>query len=202
MITLIPQSPFGIGAHRECYLHPEEENKCIKIPFPNNEDKDQLEQYYFERLSRRNISWEMLSRSYGQVSTDRGKGYVFDLIRDFDGTISKSLHYYLSDGGSREISVEDLPSALSRLKEYLLAEKIILANMKPYNLLYKKLEPHEGHLVVIDNIGYHNRHFHLCEYWDWFATVRIKRKWSTFLSELRRNYLDHGPFMRAIATLG
>ena len=201
MIRLQNQTPIGSGRHRECYLHPDYEDKCIKIPFDSNDERDSLEQYYFDRLLKRNISWDMIARSYGKVATDRGVGYMFDLIRDYDGAVSKTLHYYLIQEGSQETSAQELCLALTRLKQYLLEEKIILANIKPLNLLHRKENGQEGRFVIIDNIGYHNLRFHLCEHWDWFAMVRIKRKWRAFLSYLRENYREHSSFLHALAQI-
>jgi hypothetical protein len=198
MVTLDSQALFGKGANRECYLHPEENDKCIKIRFSKNDQKDKLEQYYYARLSKRKISWEMLSRSYGTVKTDRGTGYVFELIRDYDGNISKTLQYHLSREGSAEISVEAVCQTLTRIKQYLLNEKIILTNIKTYNLVYKKISPDEGLLIIIDNIGYHNAYFHLCEYVEWFAIYRIRKKWKNFLTDLARDYKHHEKFYQAI----
>lgn len=198
MIILHPQTPFGKGAHRACFRHPEDAEKCIKISFPHNEKKDQLEQSYYAQLTKRKISWAKLSRSYGKVTTDRGIGYVFDLIQDYDGSISKPLNYYLSKEGAKEVQAEHLCSALARLRNYLLNEAIILANLKPYNFLYKKTGPQEGEFVVIDNVGYHNTHFHLCEHWDWFARLRIKKKWDRFIAALRRQYHEHHSFLQAL----
>ena len=198
MVILESQALIGKGASRECYLHPEENDKCIKIRFTETDAKDKLEQYYYARLSQRKISWEMLSRSYGPVETDHGTGYVFELIRDYDGSISQTLQYYLSSSGSGIISVEEICAALTRLRQYLIKGKIILANIKPYNLVYKKISPEEGLLVIIDNIGYHNSWFHLCEYIDWFAIYRIKKKWRNFLTDLIQDYKHHENLTQAI----
>ena len=198
MVTLESQALIGKGASRECYLHPEENDKCIKIRFTETDAKDKLEQYYYARLSKRKISWEMLSRSYGPVETDHGTGYVFELIRDYDGSISQTLQYYLSSSGSGRISVEEICAALTRLRQYLIKGKIILTNIKPYNLVYKKISPDEGLLVIIDNIGYHNSWFHLCEYVDWFAIYRIKKKWRNFLTDLIEDFKHNEKLTQAI----
>ncbi len=199
MLRLDPNTLFAKGTHRECYLHPEQPDKCIKISLPNREHQDRLEQYYYGSLSKRNVSWAMLSKSYGSVKTDRGQGYVFDLIRDYDGTISKTLKYYLSHDPTQEIPVKTLHLALSNLKNYLLSEKIILATMKTWNFVYQKQTPTQGLLIIIDNIGYHNLHFHLCEHWDWLARFRIQKKWNRFVTHLCKRNPEHKDLLQSLA---
>ena len=199
MVHLDPTALFAKGTHRECYLHPEQPDKCIKVSLPNREHQDELEQYYYKVLSQRNVSWQMLSRSYGMVETNRGQGYVFDLIRDYDGTISKTLKHYLSHDPAREIPIETLCLSLSRLKQYLLEEKIILATLKSWNFVYQKQTTTQGLLVIIDNIGYHNFRFHLCEHWDWFARVRIQKKWKKYVAHLCRRIPEHKHLFQTLA---
>ena len=62
----------------------------------------------------------MISRYHGDVETDLGQGSVFDLIMDHDGTVAKSLEYYLSSDEQIEKYFSSLSDALCRLKKYLL----------------------------------------------------------------------------------
>ena len=73
----------GKGANRICYQHPVEREKCIKIPKVSNCQTQALECEYFKLLYTNNISWKHLSHYYGEVNTNIGRGYVYELIRDF-----------------------------------------------------------------------------------------------------------------------
>ena len=91
MLKLEPSALFGRGLRRECYFHPEDETKCIKIVVDGDHKETVREQSYYRLLEKRNISWRMLARFYGNVETNRGEGAVFELIRDYNGEVSKTL---------------------------------------------------------------------------------------------------------------
>ena len=96
MLTLESSALIGRGLRRECYFHPEDENKCIKVVVSGDHKETRREQSYYRLLEKRNISWRMLARFYGNVDTNLGEGAVFDLIRDYNGEISKTLGHYFS----------------------------------------------------------------------------------------------------------
>ena len=79
----------GRGLHRECYQHPEYGNLCVKVVVAGNSDENRRESRYYRQLEARGISWDMLARFHGLVDTSRGEGAVFDLVRDFDGEVSR-----------------------------------------------------------------------------------------------------------------
>ena len=75
----------GKGSSRLCYVHPEDPGKCVKVIYTNNTRVADEELSYYNRFSRRRISWDMMSITYGYVRTTLGKGVVFSLSRDYDG---------------------------------------------------------------------------------------------------------------------
>ena len=71
MLTLKSSSLIGKGLRRECYFHPEDETKCIKVIVAGDHKETLREQSYYRLLEKRHISWEMLARFYGNVETNR-----------------------------------------------------------------------------------------------------------------------------------
>lgn len=93
---------FAKGTNRKCYFHPEDQNLCIKIPFQEKNKRQRRilrnikrENNYYKKLSESTISWEHLSQYYGDVNTTLGEGSVYQIIRDSEGNIAKSLDEHL-----------------------------------------------------------------------------------------------------------
>ena len=163
MIDLSGVEYFGKGGVRACYVHPENPDRCIKIlqpailgnPYVLKKAHKQVsrEQAYYKRLQKRGISWSHLAQSYGTIETSEGPGDVFDLIRDFDGEVSKTLEYYFADESLTGKYFVDLKKGLRDLFQYIKNEQIITTNIKWPNLVYKRLSEEKGQIIIIDDIG-------------------------------------------------
>jgi hypothetical protein len=175
---------------RECYFHPEDKNKCVKVVVAGDHKETVREQAYYRLLENRDISWEMLARFYGNVETNRGQGAVFELIRDHNGEVSKTLEHYISADIAADIDYQDLSRALPVLKQYLLDWKIVTMSFKPQNIVYKKINKSEVALVVIDNIG-NSDFIPICNYVDFMAMRKIRRKWQRFEDSLVKDYAQN-----------
>ena len=188
MLTLESSSLIGRGLRRECYFHPEDGNKCIKVVVAGDHEETVREQSYYRLLEKRNISWQMLARFYGNVETNRGEGAVFELIRDYNKEVSKTLGQYFSANNKTDLDYQDLSRTLPLLKQYLLKWKIVTMALKPQNIVYKKINESEGILVVIDNIG-NSDFIPICNYVNWMAAQKIRRKWQRFEDSIEKDYL-------------
>ena len=187
MLTLESSQLIGSGQRRECYFHPADENKCVKVIVAGDHKETVREQSYYRLLAKRNISWKMLARFYGNAETNRGPGAVFELIRDYNGEVSKTLEYYLSPTGETGLDYQQLSRSLALLKQYLLHWKIVTMAIKPGNIVFKKTNTSEGLLTLIDNIG--NADFiPICNYVAFMAVRKIRRKWRRFEHSLARDY--------------
>ena len=189
----------GEGSHRACYGHPENKNLCIKIGAIDSKES-QRERKCYSLLQKRNISWEYLSRFYGFVDTNLGRGEVFDLVRDHDGNISKSLEYYLDSKEKSESFCIELANAIGLLKENTYQQAILVRSILPENLLYKKTSNENGRLVIIDNIG-NTDLIPICDYSKFFARRKIMRKWARFESAMLRKYGQDNVLRGMIAAL-
>lgn len=187
MIDIDSSNFVGKGLHRVCYVHPRNENYCIKVVVSGDHKECQREQKYYRFLESRNISWEMLSRFYGVVETNLGQGAVFDLIRDGDGSISRTLEYYLTTIEKTESHYFGLSRAIGVLKDYLYQQKIITMTLKAKNILFKKIGDEGGRLVIVDNIG-NSDLIPICNYSAYFSRKKILRKWARFESSLLSAY--------------
>lgn len=187
MLQLNDSLIIGEGAHRRCYLHPYDREKCIKIVKDSNDIVQILENKYYAKLEKSNILWKHLSRRFGTVETNLGIGNVFELVSDFDENISLSISHYLGIKDNSEMNSEVIHKALTELKYFLCENKIIVRNLRPYNMLFKRINCQDGHIVIIDNIGHHKNRFHLTDHVHFLAKKNLLRKWQMF-SEYYLNF--------------
>ena len=200
MLTLESSSLIGRGLRRECYFHPEDENKCIKVVVAGDHKETAREQSYYRLLEKRNISWKMLARFYGNIETNRGEGAVFELIRDYHGDVSKTLEVYLSAQIKTDFNYQELSRLLPLLKQYLLKWKIVTMTIKPQNVVYQKINPTQGKLVVIDNVG-NSDFIPICNYLNSFAIRKIRRKWQRFEDSLSKDYARNKALQQMLKNL-
>ncbi|MCX4187625.1 YrbL family protein [Methylophaga sp. OBS4] len=187
MIKLKTEDPIGKGWHRECYQHPEDNNLCIKVVVNGNHKETEREQAYYRLLQKRLTDWQGLPRFHGNVETDMGWGAVFDLIRDHDGQVAKTLDHYLSDTILLEQYSQAIIEALKALKAYQVQHNVLSMSLKPKNLLFQRMNENNGRVLIIDNIGNADL-IPFCSYLSFLGKKKIARKWNRFKQLLNKTY--------------
>jgi len=140
--------------------------------------------------AKRGNSWRHLARHYGTVETNAGAGTVFELIRDDDGEVSKTLQFYLAarpgdvdDGDGDGVNagvdagVDALARAMQTLYTGMLDERIITMNLKAKNILWQRGA--RSRLVLVDGLG-HADYLPVCDYVAPLARWKIRRRWKRF----------------------
>ena len=181
MIELRTQELVGKGLHRECYVHPENHNLCIKVVVNGGEAETRREQAYYKLLKKKKIAWTMLPEFYGEVETNLGRGAVFDLIRDSDGRVSRTLEHYLDSESLTELNNRGLQQSLCHLKDYLIAQNIMTMTLKSKNIVYQKRDGQNNRCIIIDNIG-NSDFLPISSYNRFFGYKKITRKWARFMA--------------------
>ena len=187
MLDLESARLVGKGLHRECFEHPEDSRLCVKIIVAGNSNENRREAKYYALLDRRGISWEMLAHFHGLVPTSRGEGAVFDLVRDFDGRVSRTLADYLDSEELRTVHVQALRAALQELEAYLLRNRVVTMTLKAKNMVFRRTAENAGRLVLVDNVG-NSDFIPLSNYSAWVARRKIIRKWRRFEQVLDSRY--------------
>jgi len=152
MIILTDDLIFAEGGRRYCFIHPDDSDKCIKTLSPNGNpekrrkeapwykklrslsmfDDNQRELKSFQELEKKGeVVWRHFPRCYGIQSTNRGNGIVTDLIRDVDGTISKTLRQYVKAHGK----TPELLAALEEFFELFRSYTIVTRDILDHNLV-------------------------------------------------------------------
>jgi hypothetical protein len=166
----------GAGTDRECYRHPARPEYCIKILLPERHPRRfRREIRYYRRLAMRRLDWRRTTRYHGMVNTNLGKGAIFDLVLDYDGSVSQSLESCLDrrDPAFDDWAVHDL-NALTREFYH---RWVVFHDLNPANLLVQRLDAEHKRLVVIDGIG-HNHFLSVANYSPAFARRKLVRVWN------------------------
>lgn len=176
----LPKEMIGKGNERICYLHPEDDSRVIKVSYEREKGRSKqsdIEIKYYKELLRRKKTdyWSHLPKFYGEVQTDQGKGFVVDLVKDYDGSVSKSFEYYIEKDG-----VEPYKKELEVYKQYFL-DKLIIFNygMMPKNILRRRTSEDSAELVLIDGLG-DVSFFTFPSKIPYFARKKILRRWEKF----------------------
>ncbi|MCX8649192.1 hypothetical protein J3U21_02435 [Gilliamella sp. B2776] len=180
-ITLSEKDYISQGLHRKCYHHPKDANQCIKVNYNEGaEEETNREIAYYKHLIKRNISFDALAKYYGPVSTNYGKGHIFELVRDYNGKTATPLEQYLADNLLTEKYFDSLVMGLKELKSALLKDRIITMTIKSKNILFQHLNETNSRLIIIDNIG-NSTFIPIANYLPYFAKSKIERTWQRFL---------------------
>jgi len=195
MITINKSDLVGKGSHREVYRHPEDENLCIKVVFDGTDESRQelREKSYYRHLEKRNVPFDMVPQYHGDIMTNLGLGSVFDLVSDYDGTVSKTLEYYIASNEITEDYYDSLKNSYNLLKDYLLKNRIITKTMAPRNIVCQRSESGIVRLSVIDNIGNLDL-IPFSSYINFVAKRKIIRRWERF----EYNMLESNPNNKAL----
>jgi hypothetical protein len=184
-VLYIDSDPIGTGNERDTYIHPGDPRKCIKICKKKRPIQTDREVAYFKKLQRRkDLSWTHLPRFFETIPTNKGSGMVVEVIRDYDGQISKNLTHYLSTG----LSLNHFRAELDQLKAYLVEHCIIFNyDMSADNLLYQRIDEENGRLMVIDGLG-DTVFIPLLNLFKSHVTKKILRRWERFEKKLYKHH--------------
>lgn len=186
MININELNLIGKGTNRLCYEHPTDEHLCIKITHSDDFSEMKREIEYYKILQQQNISWDYIARYHGSVSTSQGQGEIFDLIKDYDGEISKTLSFYLQTEEKTKTLHNPVP-LLESLKAYILEEMIVVKDLNTKNMLYQKINEQEVRLILIDGV-LNNDYLPFTKYIPFFTRKKILRLWDRFEKSLPKKY--------------
>lgn len=186
-IILTDELFLGDGNHKIVYAHPTDKNLCVKLLRTPDDPDFAKEMRYRKALGDRANSMTLLTKYFGQVETNRGDGYLFERVIDFDGKPSPTMLNVLADTVVYRDLLPETEKLLLDFKRAYFDEKFLLAGVDPDNYLVQKISPTERRVRIIDNIGIAT--FVPLAYWfDAFAVKRAKKYWQRFVDLMRTDY--------------
>lgn len=87
----------GKGAFKAAYRDPRNEKRCIKVLITDDTVDIDREINYRKIRDRREKTSKILTQYYGTVSTNRGTGYVFEYVVDYDGKLSQPIDTFFKN---------------------------------------------------------------------------------------------------------
>lgn len=171
----------GKGTNKIVYRHPGDDTRCIKLPLWD--DTDIWYELKYRKVCKNVVeNSSMLTKYYGEVDTNLGTGYMFELVRDYNGNISETLKDFIFS----EQDVTKFFSVLKSLRRKLFDEKIITYKLFPDNVMIQRISAQEIRIRIVDGIGMHV-FLPLPYYIEFFAKYRIKQIWNRFMNYLCEN---------------
>jgi len=189
MINLGKDDFLQSGSERDCYVHPLENNKVIKIvqEIKKNGSQNDIEYKYYKYLKKYKASLEHIPQCYGVIDTNLGKGLVFDKIVNFDNTESQQFKHYIKNKLLTESQEEKL---LDQLKRYLETNKILFVDASLRNVLCQKIAEDEYKLMIIDGLGGRRTGLKATLYLQRlllpYHKYKIKKQWKMLLFQIYR----------------
>ena len=173
---------YGQGSHKKCFLHPHNKNLCIKLAYNRGGQKDLLREInYIDVLNRRHKDYSILPQYFGKVNTNLGTGYVFEIIRDYNGNKTQTLEDFITSSTLFAENFDLIVHLLKNLKDELYKNEIILFQKTDENTYRVRIVNDMGSAVLIP-LEYH---------FKYFAHTKILRRWKMFLDVLRNKYASH-----------
>jgi len=188
MIELKDELLLGDGGERLVFIHPNDSSKVIKVLQPElkrHNFQNELEFKYYNFLQRKNIDFSHITKYYGYVDTNFGKGLVFERVVDFDNTNSETLRYYLK---KQLLSVEQEKSLLQELKKYLEDNEILFIDCSTQNVFCKKIAQDKYTLIIYDGLGARRDSIKLALYMRsrLYTRYKIKKQWKIFVNNCEK----------------
>lgn len=183
IIELREKFLIGEGGERLVYVHPNDSKKVIKILKPNlnkHNFQNDLEFKYYSFLIKRNKDFSNITKCFGYIDTNLGKGLVFERVIDYDGKDSKYFKYYLK----KHFFTEDQEkSLLNNLKNFLENNQILFIDCNTQNVFCKKISEDKYTLIIYDGLGSRRDNMKLSLYMKskLYTKYKIKKQWKLFL---------------------
>jgi len=176
MIVLEEGSFIGEGGLQKCYVHPNDENLCLKIVKEKEHPKlfrlDEEIKYYKKNQHKKIASF--VSKYRGEVLTNIGIATIFDLIRDeTTNEISLTVDDYLRMDNS-PFSNELFEGKIVELKSKLINNKVIFRDFTTKNICCKVLKNNDIQLIIIDGLG-NNDLLPVTDFFRFFARKKMNR---------------------------
>ena len=185
-VILVENDYIGEGKSRRCYVHPDNKDLCIKVATDHTKAKRSIarEVGYYKRLQWRGVSFEYITLYHGSIETNLGQGEVYDLVRDSDGSIAKSLKYYLQE---KSIPHQKIIEMVEILRSYLYREYILFSDLDVENILIQSLSKSSYKPMIIDGIGDNNQ-IPFLEFVRPLGLKQSEKKWGVFKKQLIAHY--------------
>lgn len=106
-----------------------------------------------------------------------GVCYLYECIKDADGSVSKTLEYYLQNG---VLDKQLIYVKVQQVGRYLLTNRILISDMHARNILIRRGEDEEIVPMIVDGIG-ENVAIPILNVFGSEVDKKISRRWNRFV---------------------
>lgn len=175
------------GTHKKCYLHPENRNLCIKIPYNSGGLIDiKREIIYQNILNNTGQRPACMPNYYGEINTNIGTGYIFDFISEKDGTPCATLDTFINNPNLFNKNLSAIIEALKDFQKQYFKYQIISMDIYPGNFLFQKNTEDRYKVYFINDLG-DSSIFHFSYYNNFLRKRKCKRVWNRFINRLDKS---------------
>ena len=187
MIELTKDDFIARGGERDCYIHPLDSTKVIKITHGYSDEasrnQNDLEYKYFEYLKKLNKPFSHITKCYGYIDTNLGKGIVSDKVYDYNGKISMT---FLDTITQNKFTKDEENSLVEDLKDYLFKNNILFIDINFSNIYCCEYEKGKYRLMIIDGLGAIRLGIKFWLYLksELFTKYKIRKQWKKFYRKI------------------
>ena len=179
-LSLAALEPFAVGRYRRCYVHPADDDLCVKVVARDDADcrahqQADLDSYVF--LKKRGVAahFDRIPEIKGVVDTDLGPAIVMQLCRDADGSISQNLVEMIPRCGL----TRPLAMATAELRRWLRTHRLFTQDTGPHNVIAVRRGESVWQLMIAE--GWMHRHWPLVHWCPaWFLGYLVERQITKF----------------------
>ena len=177
----------GMGGQQKTFIHPKDPSKCVKISYIgiNRDIKKELRYRKICAESLKNS--RLITKYFGEVSTNMGTGYVYERVRDFNGNTSKDLRNFLVIMSDDAESLKIVENVLLGFKEDFMRECIVTVDRNTANFMVQETAPGVYQVRIVDNIGTPVL-IPLVYYFRFAAKWKARRIWNRWVDDLEKNF--------------
>lgn len=179
------KTQIGHGSSRFCYVHPENPNKCVKVAQHEKDLKDLRREIMINTLLRPLFGERMALCESELAQTDKGPGFVCDLVRNHDGAISPPMSQEAFHGRGKER--KGLVSSLNSLMEKIIENDIFFFDFNGGNFVIQTLENGDANIIFVDM-----KSLNVNGYWGFLKLERFVAPLARIIMyrRMRRMYSD------------
>ena len=194
LIQITDEHFIASGAFCDCYRHPDINDQCIKIQTTNKKAKKRLKTdlAYYKNLHKRQSDLRYVADYLGPCQTNLGTGHAYQCILDDDGTVSKTLEYYLENN---VLEPKVFLKELHQLAIHLLNNRILISDVHAKNILIQRVEGLTPKPVLVDGVG-DKVVLTLLNTIAPVAHSKIIRRWNRFIDLMVYRYPEFTPILK------
>ena len=142
---------------------------------------------YIKILKKRNKNSDILAKYYGEIETNLGHGYVFEVIRNYDKSKSITLQEILLDEKLFDNYFNLTVKLLKDLKNNLFENEIITMGIFPENIIFQQIDSQTYKVRIVNDMG-SGVLIPLEYHFLYFAKAKVARRWEEFITNLKKLY--------------